>query len=454
MASRQKNKKSSGAAAAASGSFMNKPAQGWLHPDEQLSPNAGVCYGVRYIGCNEVKVSMKSLDFDIRTQVAKESIHRVCDAAGLKTASKKRKVDKKVTRFLGDRPSMLYAGSNVNLTVTTESLILTVMETGELIGDHHMQGISFASGGDADTMDFVSYVAKDTRHGRACHVLECGGGLAQDVITTIGQAFELRFKEFLQGKPKPFHAPDRMEAPVFRQMDGESAWGEDPEYYNDRPGVVPPPEIPPPVPPLPQYSAPSCNLPVSGDGQYSSVNDQRYIQGNCLNGFEPHLDDLHDDSLYDNKNLRPINGDSFGAMATPPASLDPFDMQPFCHTLPSDANPIKSENTPNSIGEDVEHEEWFHGPLTRKQAEELLKKSGDFLVRESTTTKGQYVLTGLQNGKVKHLLLVDPQGVVRTKDRTFDSVNHLVSFHRDNNIPIVSHDSELLLQNPICKSFC
>ena len=28
--------------------------------------------------------------------------------------------------------------------------------------------------------------------GRACYVLECGGGLAQDVITTIGQAFELR----------------------------------------------------------------------------------------------------------------------------------------------------------------------------------------------------------------------------------------------------------------------
>lgn len=32
---------------------------------------------------------------------------------------------------------------------------------------------------------------------RACYVLECGGGLAQEVISTIGQAFELRFKEFL-----------------------------------------------------------------------------------------------------------------------------------------------------------------------------------------------------------------------------------------------------------------
>lgn len=48
-----------------------------------------------------------------------------------------------------------------------------------------------------DTLDFVAYVAKDLQDWRACYVLECGGGLAQDVITSIGQAFELRFKEFL-----------------------------------------------------------------------------------------------------------------------------------------------------------------------------------------------------------------------------------------------------------------
>ena len=29
------------------GSFINKPTRGWLHPDEQLAPDAGVVYGVR-----------------------------------------------------------------------------------------------------------------------------------------------------------------------------------------------------------------------------------------------------------------------------------------------------------------------------------------------------------------------------------------------------------------------
>ena len=50
-------------------------------------------------------------------------------------------------------------------------------------------------------MDFVAYVAKDEVNGRACFVLECGGGLAQDVITTIGQAFELRFKQYMNSRP-------------------------------------------------------------------------------------------------------------------------------------------------------------------------------------------------------------------------------------------------------------
>ena len=60
-----------------------------------------------------------------------------------------------------------------------------------------------------ETLDFVAYGAKDDINGRACHVLECGGGLSEDVITTIGQAFELRFKEYLKKQPKPVILPDR-----------------------------------------------------------------------------------------------------------------------------------------------------------------------------------------------------------------------------------------------------
>ena len=72
-----------------------------------------------------------------------------------------------------------------------------------------MPNISFASGGDSDKLDFVAYVAKDRQNVRSCYVLECAGGLSQDVITTIGQAFELRsvaatLQAALQLKP-PLH---------------------------------------------------------------------------------------------------------------------------------------------------------------------------------------------------------------------------------------------------------
>ena len=115
--------------------------------------------------------------------------------------------------MLGERPQMESAGANVQLTISSVWLKLSDLDTGN-VGDqvddnyfrhhvsfnalqaiymHEMPNISFASGGDADTLDFVAYVAKDTANERCCFVLECGGGQAQDVITTIGQAFELRW---------------------------------------------------------------------------------------------------------------------------------------------------------------------------------------------------------------------------------------------------------------------
>lgn len=43
----------------------------------------------------------------------------------------------------------------------------------------------------------------------ACHILECCEGLAQSVISTVGQAFELRFKQYLHSPPKVVVPPDR-----------------------------------------------------------------------------------------------------------------------------------------------------------------------------------------------------------------------------------------------------
>lgn len=139
---------------------------------------------------------------------------------------------------------------------------------------------------------------------------------------------------------------------------------------------------------------------------------------------------------------------------------DPFDMQPFNTTLNSMEQSHNTTTTASGGGQkclsvqqrmQLSQEPWYHGPITRKQAEDLLKKDGEFLVRECTSTAGQYVLTGVQNQTKKHLLLVDPNGIVRTKHQTFSSVSHLINFHRDNELPIVSQESALLLRTPVIR---
>ena len=58
----------------------------------------------------------------------------------------------------------------------------------------------------------------------------------------------------------------------------------------------------------------------------------------------------------------------------------------------------------------------FPPRLGREQAESLLTCSGDFLVRESSSASGQYVLSGMEGATVRHLLLVDPHGQVELCD--------------------------------------
>ena len=56
---------------------------------------------------------------------------------------------------------------------------------------------------------------------------------------------------------------------------------------------------------------------------------------------------------------------------------------------------------------------WFHGKINREDAERRLRYQGDYLVRSHGN--GQFVLSCMDSGSVRHLLLVDPHGQVRFK---------------------------------------
>lgn len=61
---------------------------------------------------------------------------------------------------------------------------------------------------------------------------------------------------------------------------------------------------------------------------------------------------------------------------------------------------------------DLEHQKWYHGRMTRDDAEQLIRKKGQFLIRQSTHLKNQFVLSALADDEIKHVCLVNEDGTV------------------------------------------
>ncbi|XP_032532799.1 SHC-transforming protein 3 isoform X1 [Chiroxiphia lanceolata] len=476
-----------------SSSFVSKPSRGWLHSNEKIL-GPGVTYIVKYLGCIEVLRSMRSLDFNTRTQVAREAISRVCEAVpGAKGAFKKRKPPSKVLSSILGKSNLQFAGMSIMLNISTSSLNLMNPDTKQIIANHHMQSISFASGGDPDTTDYIAYVAKDPVNRRACHILECCDGLAQDVISTIGQAFELRFKQYLRCPSKIPTFQDRMQSfeDPWTEEENEAA---EHHYYNNIPNKIPPPggfldtrlKTRLPTAAVTAQSATGVGREQiyyqshhSGDKVSEEWHHGPVTQGSLDISSMPEKKSevIPTAEMPTYVNTQHINVEALLALqadaectfsgtteetkASSPGK-DLFDMRPFEDALRNQTSeamlkkststgctsPVSSRGAARTEAEELSAEPWYQGEMSRKEAEQLLKKCGDFLVRKSTTNPGSYVLTGMHNGQAKHLLLVDPEGTVRTKDRVFDSISHLINYHLENNLPIVSSVSELCLQQP------
>uniref|UniRef100_A0A8C3VIZ1 SHC adaptor protein 4 n=1 Tax=Catharus ustulatus TaxID=91951 RepID=A0A8C3VIZ1_CATUS len=398
--------------------------------DSTHSQEPGTTYSVRYMGCIEVLQSMRSLDFGTRTQPPVKLLSSVLGKSNLQ-----------------------FSGMNIKLTISTNSLTLINADTQQIIANHHMQSISFASGGDPDTTDYVAYVAKDPVNQRACHILECPNGMAQEVINTIGQAFELRFRQYLKN-PSSLVTSNESEATNANGSAGNSQEREDHEYYNEIPGKEPPTGGVLDMRMKGQTDQ-RAKCPVQCKKQHCSVSmhlSQKAIKE--ATSLKPaYKADLFDDPCYINtQSLQSAACAARGAAAAAQIPGSPL-RQP---KLPE---PVQQSATSNTAGlcvlpqikQQLKNEDCYHGKLNRKAAESLLVNDGDFLVRESTTSPGQYVLSGLQGGQAKHLLLVDPEGKVRTKDHVFDSVGHLIQYHMENNLPIISSGSEVSLKQPVRK---
>ncbi|CAD5123728.1 unnamed protein product [Dimorphilus gyrociliatus] len=283
-------------------------------------------------------------------------------------SSSTKKIDKSLTDIIKDTPDMTNAGSNCQVIIDTETIQLISLDNQRSIGLYPLNSVSFTSSGDND-LDFVTIVSKDVIRGRFCHILECGNKSSHDILNTLGQAFELRYKQFL--------------------------------------GLA--------------------------------MIDSRAV-GNCYvaePSAPPLTNEVDEDKGNDNNDHKPTE--------TPTEvvhnSTDDFGMEPF--TLEG------------CIGAgDPTNEEWFHGNISRSQAEELLKEDGDFLVRLTSNCIGQYVLSGKHNHTVRHLLLVDPNGIVRTKTQAFNSISHLIRHYVTSGNPIHTKDGLFVLKRPVALANC
>ncbi|XP_045888864.1 SHC-transforming protein 4-like isoform X2 [Micropterus dolomieu] len=378
--------------------------------------NRAVHHHIKYMGSVEVTQSMRTLDFETRMQVTREAISRLCERASAhKTAMKtKRPVCKGLSAILG-QINLQFSGSRIILAVSTDSVTLITASSLQ-IAYHPMQAISFASGGDPDMADYIAYVAKGPINQRACHILECPQGRAGEVINSIGQAFETRFRQLLSHTPPVLSSNPRSAVKICPK------WS---------------PEI-------------TTEQKTKQQGEASKYHDYY----NVIPGKTPPAGGIEDLRLTREENKQ--DADMRGVCWSQPVSLyencSNTEEIPAPSAVSVEFEVSAEQCTPVSetrIQDLIQEEGWFHGRLGREQAESLLSCSGDFLVRESSSASGQYVLSGMEGATVRHLLLVDPHGQVRTRDQVFLSVGHLVRFHMENQMPIVSGSSELCLKQPV-----
>ena len=93
--------------------------------------------------------------------------------------------------------------------------------------------------------------------------------------------------------------------------------------------------------------------------------------------------------------------------------------------------------------------DWYHGELTRDQAEETLRASGSncFLIRES---KGNLVLSLIYHGDIHHTVIKrGPGGYSLSSVKNFSDLNELVSYCHNN--PIITESGETLTLGAACR---
>ncbi|XP_040292543.1 breast cancer anti-estrogen resistance protein 3 homolog [Bufo bufo] len=127
--------------------------------------------------------------------------------------------------------------------------------------------------------------------------------------------------------------------------------------------------------------------------------------------------------------------------------------------MPSPTEALKKEleEELKLSSEDLRSHAWYHGPLSRQEAERLLQKDGDFLIRDSLSSPGDYVLSCVSSTQVLHFKII---AVTLRPRRGFSRVLYQLEQDQFDNIPALvrsyvgdrkplSESSRAIIVNPI-----
>ena len=167
---------------------------------------------------------------------------------------------------------------------------------------------------------------------------------------------------------------------------------------------------------------------------------------------------------------------SAGAGSLPSFTLENI----FYYTLPaihnkcaplSEINEFPDEKVSRNMSvtsmksQSLENQPWFHGKISRTDAEFLLHSEGDFLVHKNAALKDTYTLTFCWNGAADHTLIGTTR-VMSTSGPTvgtkigvkyqfesvaFDSIPELIYYHLKYQIP-VEKNQNTIITSPVCRS--
>ncbi|XP_050539411.1 tyrosine-protein kinase Fer isoform X2 [Daktulosphaira vitifoliae] len=128
------------------------------------------------------------------------------------------------------------------------------------------------------------------------------------------------------------------------------------------------------------------------------------------------------------------------------------DMRPIVTPLPYQTFADNNANNflPCMIGSSMKsliEEEWFHGVLPREEVVRLLRKEGDFLVRETTRNdENQTVLSVCWGGHKHFIVQTTSEGEFRFEGPSFPTIQELITYQYQSGLPVTSRSGAILRQ--------